>query len=108
MDNHWLFKFVVYAVMVFIVFSLGSGLYFILFRKEKPEQAVKALTIRVGLSVFLFILLLSAFAMGWLRPHSLWPISLKTSKPTQTETTIPHRQNANTRQQLQKQNGWFH
>lgn len=102
-DNHqWIFKIVVYVFMVLIVLSLGSSLFFILFRKGKSEEAVKALTVRIGLSLTLFILLFIAFGMGWLKPHPLFPI---TSKQTQTEITIPHRQNANTMPQPQNQNG---
>lgn len=73
-DNHWIVKFIVYAFMVLIVLSLGSGLYFILFRKGKSEEAVKALTIRIGLSLILFTLLFVAFWMGWLKPHGLFPM----------------------------------
>jgi len=74
MSDHWIVKFIVYAFMVLIVLSLGSGLYFILFKKGKSEEAAKALTIRIGLSLTLFILLFVAFAMGWLKPHALFPM----------------------------------
>ncbi len=87
--------------MISILFSLGSGLYYILFRRDTGEKAVKALTLRISLSLALFILLLGAFAMGWLKPHSLFPI---TSKQTQKETAIPHLQNANTKPPLRSQN----
>lgn len=102
MENHWLIKLIIYAFMISIVFSLGSGLYYILFRQDTGEKAVKALTLRISLSFALFILLLGAFAMGWLKPHSLFPI---TSKQTQKEITTPHLQNANTRPLPQSQNG---
>jgi len=74
MSDHWVVKFVVYAFMALIVLSLGSGLYFILFKKGKSEEAVKALTLRIGLSLTLFILLFVAFAMGWIKPHGLFPM----------------------------------
>jgi len=89
--------------MAGILFALGSGLYFILFPKGKPEDVVKALTVRIGLSVILFLMLLIGFATGWLSPHHF--LFSTASKPTQTETTIPHPQNANTMPPLQKQNG---
>lgn len=87
--------------MICIVLALGSGLYFILFRKEKPEQAAKALTVRIGLSLLLFGILFLAFAMGWITPHGLFPIA---SKQTQKERAIPHPQSANTMPLPQKQN----
>jgi hypothetical protein len=69
----WLVKIIVYTLMLGIVFSLGSGLYFILRHKGKPEQAVKALTVRIGLSFFLFILLFVGYAFGLWHPHELVP-----------------------------------
>lgn len=100
MEHQWM-KWIVWAVMIGIVISLGSGLYFILFQREKPDQAVRALTLRIGLSLFLFMSLFVAFAMGWLKPHGI----LRTNKQTQTGTTTPHLQNANTMPQPQNQNG---
>lgn len=91
--------------MLGIVFALGSGMYYLLFVKERSEKTVKALTFRISLSLSLFILLFIAFAMGWIKPHSLLPYeTTKTNTQIQTETTTPHPQSANTRQRLQKQN----
>ena len=101
MENHWLIKLIIYAFMISILFSLGSGLYYILFRRDTGEQAVKALTLRISLSLALFLLLLGAYAMGWLKPHSLFPI---TSKQTQKEITTQRLQNANTKPPLRNQN----
>lgn len=101
MSDHWIIKLVIYALMLGIVFALGSGMYYLLFAKERSAKTVKALTFRIGLSLSLFILLFIAFAMGWVRPHSLFPIA---NTQTQTEITTPHPQSANTRQPLQKQN----
>lgn len=88
--------------MIGIVFALGSGMYYLLFAKERSEKTVKALTIRISLSLGLFILLFIAFAMGWIKPHSLLPSSI-TNKQTQTEITTPRPQSANTTQPPQKQ-----
>ncbi len=88
--------------MISIVFSLASGFYYILFRRDNSSQAVKALTLRISLSLGLFVLLLVAYAMGWLKPHSLFPIA---SKQIQREITTPHPQSANTKPPLQNQNG---
>ncbi len=90
--------------MVSIVISLGTGLYYILNPQKKSDEAVKALTVRIGLSLTLFIILFFSFAMGWLKPHSLLPIPIP-NKQTQTEITTPHLQNANTKPPLQNQNG---
>jgi hypothetical protein len=73
MNKVLIIQIIVYALMLGIVISLGSGLYFILRHKGKPEQAVKALTMRIGLSFFLFILLFVGFALGLWHPHHLVP-----------------------------------
>lgn len=88
--------------MISIVISLGTGLYYILFKRELGAQAAKALTVRISLSLSLFVILLVAYAMGWLKPHGVFPI---TSKQIQKEITIPHPQSANTRPPLQNQSG---
>ncbi len=104
MGEHWIFKLVVFALMACIVMALGASLYFILFRKTRvdPKQAATALTARITLSLVLFGLLFVAFALGWLKPHSLFSIA-NTRK--QIEITTPHPQNANTTPPLRKQNG---
>ena len=101
MENHWVIKLIIYAFMLSIVYALGSGLYFILYKKGESEKAVKSLTARIGLSFALFVLIIIAIAMGWLKPHGLIPTG---NIQKQTETTIPHPQNANTKPPLQKQN----
>lgn len=100
MDNQWA-EVVVIVFMIAIIFSLGSGLYYILFQRERSAQAVKALTFRISLSILLFVGLFIAFAWGWIHPHGI----LRTNKQTQKEITIPHPQSANTMQQPQTQNG---
>lgn len=79
-------------------------MYYLLFAKESSQKTVKALTVRISLSIGLFMLLFIAFAMGLIKPHSLLPMS-RTNTQTQTETTIPHPQSANTMPPPQNQNG---
>jgi flagellar basal body-associated protein FliL len=102
MQYQWLVNLVIYLFMIAIVFSLGSALYYLVYNREHSERTVKALTIRIGLSLILFILLFAAFGMGLIKPHGLNPIA---NTQTQTKTTTPHPQSANTKQQPQTQNG---
>ena len=53
------------------VVSLGSALFHMMTDKGDSKKMVKALTIRVALSVGLFILLLIAWANGLIQPHGL-------------------------------------
>lgn len=64
-------KTVVVLFLISIFFSLGSALYFLMTDKGQSERIVKALTWRIGLSFVLFVLLLIAYALGWLVPHSI-------------------------------------
>lgn len=50
--------------LVFIVGSLFSGLYFLIRDKGQGERTVKALTVRIVLSVTLFALLMLGIYTG--------------------------------------------
>ena len=64
-----LFKLIVIILMLLIVSSLFSGLFFLLKDGSASDRTVRALTIRIGLSVFLFVLLLVGMATGLITPH---------------------------------------
>jgi hypothetical protein len=66
-----LFKWVIVLFILFVLYSLGSGLYYLVRDKSRSTRVVKALTWRIGLSLLLFILLFVAYALGWIQPHSL-------------------------------------
>lgn len=51
-------KFVVVLFLLFIIFSLGSALFYMVRDKGQTTRSVRALTFRIGLSVLLFILLM--------------------------------------------------
>jgi len=57
-------KIAVILFLVFIVASLGSALYFLIKDRGQGERVVKALTLRVALSVVLFALLMLGFYFG--------------------------------------------
>jgi hypothetical protein len=56
-----------------IVISLGSALFHIVKHKEDQDslKTAKALTVRIGLSLALFILLFIAYATGIIQPHGI-------------------------------------
>lgn len=60
-------------VLLIIVGSLGSALYYLLKDRGRSPRTVKALTFRIGLSITLFVLLLLGFQFGLLQPHGLAP-----------------------------------
>ena len=69
------FRILVVAVLIGIVASLGSALYHLATNKgdsvDASARMARALTVRVGLSVGLFLLLLFAWSQGWIEPHGV-------------------------------------
>jgi len=66
-----MFKIIVIILLLMILASLGSGLFFLINDRGKNRRTVKALTIRISLSVALFVLLMLAYALGLIKPHGL-------------------------------------
>jgi hypothetical protein len=64
-------KFLIVVCLIGIVLSLASGLFYLVNDKGESKKMVKALTIRVGLSVLLFVLLLFAWSQGLIQPHAI-------------------------------------
>lgn len=67
-----LIKLVIVGVLIAILYSLGSALFYMVRSSGSDDRTVRALTIRVALSVGLFILLLVAAALGWIKPHGIF------------------------------------
>lgn len=59
-------KYVVILFLVFIVYSLGAAAYFMIKDNGASERMVRALTVRVGLSVVLFLLLALGVHFGFI------------------------------------------
>ncbi len=57
-------KILVVLFVIFIVGSLFSALYFLIKDKGQGERTVKALTVRIALSVTLFALLMLGYYFG--------------------------------------------
>jgi cytochrome bd-type quinol oxidase subunit 2 len=68
-----LFRILVVAVLLGIVLSLGSALFHLVTDKGGSKKMVRALTVRISLSVALFVLLMIAWAMGLVSPHGVQP-----------------------------------
>ncbi len=59
-------KYAVFILLAAIVVSLGAGLYYLSRDDSDSSKMLKALKIRVGLSVVLIVFLVSSYFMGWL------------------------------------------
>lgn len=64
-------KILVALAFVLILASLGSALVFMMKDKSKSDRTVKALALRVGFSITLFILILVAHQLGWIQPTGI-------------------------------------
>lgn len=67
--NHYIVKGIIVLFLFMVLFSLFSALFYLVRGQKGSTQVVKALTWRIGLSLLLFVLLLIAFALGWITPH---------------------------------------
>jgi hypothetical protein len=63
----------IFIVITFllIVGSLASALFYLMRDKGGTNRTVNALTVRIGLSIALFLLLLFANWMGWIQSTGL-------------------------------------
>ncbi len=70
-----LIRILIIVVLVAILVSLGFGLFHLSRGSRNPEEEsrklARALTVRIALSVILFVLLMVAWRMGLISPHGL-------------------------------------
>ena len=64
-------KVLIVVVLVAIVASLGSGLFHLVKDDGQSKRMVNALTVRIALSVLLFVLLFVAWKSGLIEPHGI-------------------------------------
>jgi succinate dehydrogenase/fumarate reductase cytochrome b subunit len=66
----WTTYFIV-GVFLVIVYNLGAGLFYMMSDKGTTDRTVRALTWRIGLSVFLILLVIAGIYTGIIKPHGL-------------------------------------
>jgi hypothetical protein len=66
-------KTLIVLILFVIIGSLFSGLFYLVKDKGTSERTVRALTVRISLSVLLFLLLMLGYATGVLQPHGIHP-----------------------------------
>jgi Mn2+/Fe2+ NRAMP family transporter len=59
-------KVAIVVVLLIIVVSLFSALFFLSKDKGTGDRTVKALTVRISLSIALFIIILAAYHLGYI------------------------------------------
>ena len=66
-------KTLIVIVFLAIIVSLGSGLFALVSDKGESKRLVNSLTVRISLSVLLFVLLIIAYITGLIQPHGIVP-----------------------------------
>ena len=66
-------KIIILLLLALILISLGAGMFSLIKDRGETNRTVKFLTIRIVLSITLFVLLVVSFLMGWRQPHGLVP-----------------------------------
>ncbi len=66
-----LMKIFVGVALLIILASLGSAFFFLMKDKSRSSRTVNALTVRITLSIALFLFILFAHHMGWIESTGL-------------------------------------
>lgn len=66
-----LMKILIVVFLLLIIVSLAVALRHLLLEGERSPKTAKALTVRIGMSIALFFLLLLGYKAGILHPHGL-------------------------------------
>ena len=66
-----LIKVLIVLFLIVIVYNLGAGLFYMMTDKGKTDRTVRALTWRIGLSVFLILLVIVGLMTGAIQPHGV-------------------------------------
>lgn len=64
-------RIVIIFLLIVVLASLFSGLYFVYRDKGNTNRAVIALTIRIAVSLLAFGLLMASYYFGWIGPNGL-------------------------------------
>jgi len=87
----WL-KVLIFLVFIGIVGSLASGLFYLVNDKGDSKRMVRALTVRISLSLGLFLFLMALVGLGVIQPHGLYPQEIgaqTTTEPAQNQASTP-------------------
>ncbi|MDJ0833870.1 MAG: twin transmembrane helix small protein, partial [Gammaproteobacteria bacterium] len=61
-------KTIILLLLLLIIISLAAGMITLIKDRNKTDRTVRFLTLRIALSVSLFVLLAVSFFMGWIQP----------------------------------------
>ncbi len=75
MKRTMIIKSLIVFILIAIILSLVTGCFLLVYGKDKyrAKHMVTSLTVRIGLSVALFVLLFVGGYFGLLQPHAITP-----------------------------------
>jgi uncharacterized membrane protein len=66
-------KILIVVIFLGIIASMGSALFFLIKDKGQSNRTLHALTIRIVVSIVLFVLLFVLWSLGLINPHGIRP-----------------------------------
>lgn len=75
MDAELLFKGLIILLLLSVLVSLFSGLFYLVRDQGQSKRNLKSLALRIAISLALFLILFVGLAMGLIRPHGLPPVA---------------------------------
>ena len=80
MTGALIFKIIVLLLLIAVLISLTSGMFFLVHDKGDSDRTVKSLTVRITLSVALFLMLIIGYFTGMIQPHGISPVAPETER----------------------------
>ena len=66
-------KILIIVIFLGVIGSMGSALFFLIKDKGQSDRTLKALTVRICVSIALFALLFVLWGLGLISPHGVRP-----------------------------------
>jgi len=80
MTGALIFKIIIVLLLLAVLASLASGMFFLVGDKGESNRTVKSLTIRISLSIALFLILIIGYFTGLIQPHGISPAAPETER----------------------------
>lgn len=64
-------KYGIILFLLFILYNLGAGCYYMLTDRSGSDKVVRSLSWRIGLSILLIILIMLGIRFGYIQPHDI-------------------------------------
>ena len=66
-------KIIIVILLGLVILSLGAGMVTMIKDRQATDRTARFLTLRIGLSILVFVFIGVSFYMGWIQPHGIVP-----------------------------------